>query len=64
MMTKLSALNRRQWLKSVSATLAGLLIARRLPGAALAQSGAAPAVPSRQKTDRRYIHGFEAYPAA
>jgi len=73
-MPKSSSLNRRQWLGSVGAALAGLLVARRLPAAARAAGEERPveshpdngrvATPrDAVEQERRYIHGFEVYPA-
>jgi hypothetical protein len=61
--------NRRQWLKATGATLAGVVLAARLPGGLTV----APAVrrardadetprPLAPRAGRSYVHGFEAYP--
>jgi len=64
-------LNRREWLKAASLTVAGAVLAPRLAAAAQPKTGAAPGsrppadppvVAPRPSGERQYIYGFETYP--
>lgn len=66
-----ASFNRRQWLKATGATLAGVVLAARLPGGPAvapvarrtADADEAPR-PLAPRAGRSYVHGFEAYPGA
>jgi hypothetical protein len=64
-MSRFHRLNRRQWIKATTTGLAGLVAATHLTTFG---STARPVAGPKQlpdpapKDDRRYIHGFEAYP--
>ena len=65
-MSRFHRLNRRQWIKTAGTGLAGLVAATHLSGFAAPARPAAEPKPlpdPAPKDDRRYIHGFEAYPA-
>jgi hypothetical protein len=71
-MSKSAPLNRREWLKATGATVAGVVLATRLPGSGAPGVGDRrdngngapknPATSAQARGDRQYIHGFEPYP--